>query len=68
MKREQSSYWKKAGAAGCAVILVVSLAGCTGQEGAPAQSIQSAPLSESQVQSETENAKSAAPLGTEMTS
>lgn len=68
MKRKQSSYWKKAGAAGCAVILVVSLAGCTGQEGAPAQSIQSAPLSESQVQSETENAKSAAPLGTEMTS
>lgn len=44
MKRKQSSYWKKAGAAGCAVILVVSLAGCTGQEGAPAQSIQSAPL------------------------
>lgn len=67
MRQGQSGYWKKIGAAGCTVMLAISLAGCTHQEERPAQSMQSASGSESQASSGAETAENAALSGTEMT-
>ena len=58
---------EKVGAAGCTVMLAISLAGCTHQEESPAQSMQSASGSESQASSGAETAENAALSGTEMT-